>query len=201
MRELRVDGSLPSGTKLRSSKYLNNLIEQDHRGVKQRIAVMLGFKETRRHHDRRYRADASHSQRTVPTGPAGCTRSNCAFGLERRDRSLKSRFDAEGCICFCGLFAPEPGSLRCCGRTPSRCCGCHSAACHSSRERGSDESTIAMIAQYGRIGWQRRSGYNRRSLVETAIYRYKTMIGRRPLRSESAQSAHRSKDRTQCAQL
>ena len=31
-------------TKLRSSKYLNNLIEQDHRGVKQRIAVMLGFK-------------------------------------------------------------------------------------------------------------------------------------------------------------
>ena len=30
-----------------SSKYLNNLIEQDHRGVKQRIAVMLGFKEFR----------------------------------------------------------------------------------------------------------------------------------------------------------
>jgi hypothetical protein len=27
-----------------SQKYLNNLIEQDHRGVKQRIAVMLGFK-------------------------------------------------------------------------------------------------------------------------------------------------------------
>src|SRR4029077_13506443 len=33
--------------KLRSSKYLNNLIEQDHRGVKQRIAVMLGFKAFR----------------------------------------------------------------------------------------------------------------------------------------------------------
>ena len=27
------------------SKYLNNLVEQDHRGVKQRIAVMLDFKE------------------------------------------------------------------------------------------------------------------------------------------------------------
>ena len=38
---------LPANTKLRSSKYLNNLIEQDHRGVKQRIAVMLGFKEFR----------------------------------------------------------------------------------------------------------------------------------------------------------
>jgi transposase-like protein len=47
VRELRVDGSLPLATKLRSSKYLNNLIEQDHRGVKQRIAVMLGFKDFR----------------------------------------------------------------------------------------------------------------------------------------------------------
>jgi len=45
VRELKADGSLPASTKLRSSKYLNNVIEQDHRGVKQRIAVMLGFKE------------------------------------------------------------------------------------------------------------------------------------------------------------
>ena len=44
VRELKADGSLAAHTKLRSSKYLNNLIEQDHRGVKQRIAVMLGFK-------------------------------------------------------------------------------------------------------------------------------------------------------------
>ena len=39
---------------------------------------------------------------------------------------------------------------------------------------------IAIIEKHGRIGWQRRSGYNRRSLVETAMYRYKT-IGRRLL--------------------
>jgi transposase len=38
---------------------------------------------------------------------------------------------------------------------------------------------VAEIAKHGRIGWQRRSGYNRRSLVETAMYRYKTIIGRR----------------------
>jgi hypothetical protein len=38
---------LPANTKLRSSKCLNNLIEQDHRGVKQRNAVMLGFREFR----------------------------------------------------------------------------------------------------------------------------------------------------------
>ena len=47
VHELKADGSLPTETKLRSSKYLNNLIEQDHRGVKQRIAAMLGFKQFR----------------------------------------------------------------------------------------------------------------------------------------------------------
>jgi hypothetical protein len=29
------------------------------------------------------------------------------------------------------------------------------------------------------MGWQRRSGYNRRSLAETAMYRYQTVVGRR----------------------
>jgi hypothetical protein len=38
---------------------------------------------------------------------------------------------------------------------------------------------IASIAKHGRMGWQRRSGYNRRSLIETAMFRYKTIIGRR----------------------
>lgn len=47
VRELKAEGSLPVDTKLRSSKYLNNLIEQDHRSVKQRIAVMLGLKQFR----------------------------------------------------------------------------------------------------------------------------------------------------------
>ena len=31
-------------TTLRSSKYLNNLVEQDHRGIKSRTRPMLGFK-------------------------------------------------------------------------------------------------------------------------------------------------------------
>jgi transposase len=35
------------------------------------------------------------------------------------------------------------------------------------------------IGKHGRISWQRSSGYSRRSLVETAVYRYKTIIGRR----------------------
>jgi len=47
VRALKAEGSLPAATKLRSSKCLNNLIEQDHRSVKQRIAAMLGFKRFR----------------------------------------------------------------------------------------------------------------------------------------------------------
>lgn len=47
VREMKSDGDLPTDTRLRSSKYLNNLIEQDHRGVKLRIAPMLGFKRFR----------------------------------------------------------------------------------------------------------------------------------------------------------
>ena len=35
---------LPKDTKLRSSKYLNKLIEQDHRGIKSRTRPILGFK-------------------------------------------------------------------------------------------------------------------------------------------------------------
>jgi transposase-like protein len=44
VHEMKRDGLLPEDTKLRSSKYLNNLIEQDHRHIKSRINVMLGFK-------------------------------------------------------------------------------------------------------------------------------------------------------------
>jgi hypothetical protein len=35
----------------------------------------------------------------------------------------------------------------------------------------------AEIEEHGRMGWQRRSGYNRRSLVQIAMYRYKTVVG------------------------
>ncbi len=43
-RERQKDGSLPKLTKPRSSKDLNNVIEQDHRGIKSRSRPMLGFK-------------------------------------------------------------------------------------------------------------------------------------------------------------
>jgi transposase-like protein len=46
-REMKADGLLPEDTKVRTSKYLNNLIEQDHRNVKSRTNAMLGFKRFR----------------------------------------------------------------------------------------------------------------------------------------------------------
>ena len=41
---MRMDGLLPKRTVVRSSKYLNNLIEQDHRGVRLRTRPMPSFK-------------------------------------------------------------------------------------------------------------------------------------------------------------
>ena len=42
--ELKSAGALPRRVRIRSSKYLNNVVEQDHRRIKHRIRPMLGFK-------------------------------------------------------------------------------------------------------------------------------------------------------------
>ena len=47
MCEIKVDGLLPKDTERRSSKYLNNLIEQEYRYIKSRTNVMLNFKRLR----------------------------------------------------------------------------------------------------------------------------------------------------------
>lgn len=44
VRELKESAILPINVCVRTSKYLNNLVEQDHRRVKQRVYPMLGFK-------------------------------------------------------------------------------------------------------------------------------------------------------------
>jgi transposase-like protein len=48
VRELPEENEVWNDTKLRSSKYLNNIIEQDHRAIKSSIGPMLGFKRSRR---------------------------------------------------------------------------------------------------------------------------------------------------------
>jgi transposase-like protein len=42
--KLKAAGTLPRRVRIRSCKYLNNVIEQDHRRIKQRVRPMLGFK-------------------------------------------------------------------------------------------------------------------------------------------------------------
>ena len=44
IRELKSESSMSRRVRIRSSKYLNNIVEQDHRRIKQRIVPMLGFK-------------------------------------------------------------------------------------------------------------------------------------------------------------
>src|SRR3984893_11298735 len=45
--ELRAQGELPKRVQVRSSTYLNNLVEQDHRRIKHRLRPMLGLKSFR----------------------------------------------------------------------------------------------------------------------------------------------------------
>ena len=40
-------------------------------------------------------------------------------------------------------------------------------------------TSVRMIQDRGRLGWQKAVGYGRRSLGETAVFRYKAIIGRR----------------------
>jgi transposase-like protein len=44
IRELQSAGKIARRVRIRSSRYLNNVVEQDHRRIKQRIRPMLGFK-------------------------------------------------------------------------------------------------------------------------------------------------------------
>ncbi len=58
---------------------------------------------------------------------------------------------------------------------------------------------IRMIGEKGRMGWQRAVGYGRRSLGETAMFRYKAIIGR-SLRARSL-PAQKTEARVGCSVL
>lgn len=47
IQELKEEKQMPEGTQLRQVKYLNNIVEQDHRFIKKRIRPMLGLKSLR----------------------------------------------------------------------------------------------------------------------------------------------------------
>jgi hypothetical protein len=72
------------GRKVRSSKYLNNMIEQDHRGVKLRLRPIFGFK------------DFDHAATTIA-------------GVELLTRIRKGQF-ALGVCTFKAKLCLEPGT-------------------------------------------------------------------------------------------
>ena len=47
IQELKEEKSMPKGIQIRQVKYLNNIVEQDHRFIKKRIRPMLGLKSFR----------------------------------------------------------------------------------------------------------------------------------------------------------
>jgi transposase-like protein len=80
VHEMKGEGPLPGDVALRSSKYLNNLIEQDHRGIKSRLGPILGFKRFR------------NASITIA-------------GIELLRRIKKDQFDL-GTLCLNGSTAP-----------------------------------------------------------------------------------------------
>ncbi|PGZ95174.1 IS6 family transposase [Bacillus pseudomycoides] len=47
IQELKEEKRMPEGIQIRKSKYLNNIVEQDHRFIKKRVRSMLGLKSFR----------------------------------------------------------------------------------------------------------------------------------------------------------
>lgn len=91
---MKADGELPAGTRLCSSKYVNDLVEQDHRAVKLRIGPMFGLK--------RFRATAitmarielllrMRTQGAVQPRSATSSGSTCAYCLGWRPSSPMNR--------------------------------------------------------------------------------------------------------------
>ena len=59
-----------------------------------------------------------------------------------------------------------------CRRAGTRCRATAAETDPTQRDRH-----LQLIAERGRMGWQKASGYNRRALAEAAISRYKRVIG------------------------
>jgi hypothetical protein len=106
VRELKANGSLPNDTKLRSSKYL---IEQDHRGVKQRIAVMPGFKGFRHAAITIAGIELMHRIRKGQFGLGRLSvQGQTASAVWNAVLAARSLHTHRGRACLCYLFAPEP---------------------------------------------------------------------------------------------
>jgi hypothetical protein len=94
VREMKEDGELPCRVEVRSSQYLNNLVEQDHRRVKQRIRPMLGFKRFGQcgGNHFRHRASREDQEGAVQDGQTRGVQCDDDGTVERGTHSLSSQF-------------------------------------------------------------------------------------------------------------
>jgi transposase-like protein len=97
---LQHDGTLPEACRLRQCKYLNNVIEQDHRCVKRRVNAGLGF------------GTFATAQRTIQGYEAmSMLRTGQIEGIARRDvlaqhRMMNERFGLAASQELASLSAP-----------------------------------------------------------------------------------------------
>jgi transposase-like protein len=116
VREMKQAGELPRRVKVRSSRHLNNLVEQDHRRVKQRIHPMLGFKRFDNAAVKISGIELAEKikKRTIQDAQAGRPKGDDVGVVERGTRCLSpSQFtepggEPNGNPCR-REFAPEPG--------------------------------------------------------------------------------------------
>jgi transposase-like protein len=108
VRELKADGLQPPDTKPRSSKDLNNVIAQDHAGVKRRMAVMLSFKSFRNAAITIAGIELIHRIRKGPFRPGRLgVQGRGAVALWNAVLGALSLHGVAGSVCSCRLSAPE----------------------------------------------------------------------------------------------
>ena len=75
---------------------------------------------------------------------------------------------------YCAVFRRQP-QLPPAVIMPPRATAVPSSAAGTAPS--SRDQHIQLIQEKGRLGWQKTVGYGKRALVETAMFRYKTLIG------------------------
>ena len=108
--KLKTSGILPRRVQVRSCKYLNNVIEQDHRRIKQRIRPMLGFKrfENGGRDDPRHRTGGENQETTIQPQTTDRTRNHRSGNLDRSPGRLNLQSLSPDKYIHLIKFAPEP---------------------------------------------------------------------------------------------
>lgn len=92
MERLKSEQTLAAQTELRQVKYLNNLIEQDHRNIKRIVKPMLSLKSFNSARRTLSGIEAMNIMRTTHTA-SGYTRGYAIPGTDDDSRDLLSAFD------------------------------------------------------------------------------------------------------------